>query len=179
MHTTFTGVSIFTGQVLNWNFSRTFLQDWHLHHKLVPPLSVLSKAFRIPYSRINGVSLGSLLKNGGRREPGNIHGKNCRLPPPCSCGTNQIAEQNNVYRWHFVYSAKNCQLLRLHLEGWWKQFLDVRKRRKSTESKIKVCCSWFAGSHCSPYFAALSLHVQSASRNSTQLQMPWRRGAKL
>ena len=39
---------------------------------------------------------GSLLKNGGRREPGNIHGS-CRLPPPCSGGTNQIAERNHVY----------------------------------------------------------------------------------
>ena len=31
-------------------------------------------------------------KRGGRREPGNIRGKSCRLPAPCSGGTNQIAE---------------------------------------------------------------------------------------
>ena len=42
-------------------------------------------------------SPGSLLKNGGRREPGNIRGKSCRLPAPCSGGTNQIAERNHVY----------------------------------------------------------------------------------
>ena len=51
-------------------------------------------------------SPGSLLKNGGRREPGNIRGKSCRLPAPCSGGTNQIAERNHVYTWHFVHSAK-------------------------------------------------------------------------
>ena len=33
----------------------------------------------------------------GRREPGNIRGESCRLPPPCSGGTNQIAERNHVY----------------------------------------------------------------------------------
>ena len=38
------------------------------------------------------LSPGSLLKNGGRREPGNIWGKSYRLLPPCSGGTNQIAE---------------------------------------------------------------------------------------
>ena len=35
-------------------------------------------------------------KNGGRREPGNIGVKSCRLPVPVSGGTNQIAEQNHV-----------------------------------------------------------------------------------
>ena len=42
-------------------------------------------------------SPGSLLKNGGRREPGNICRKSCQLPVPGSGGTNQIAEQNHVY----------------------------------------------------------------------------------
>ena len=56
------------------------------------------------------LSSGSLLKNGGRREPGNIWGKSCRLLPPCSGSTNQIAEWNHMYTWHFVHSAKNCQL---------------------------------------------------------------------
>ena len=35
--------------------------------------------------------------NGGRREPGNICRKSCRLPAPCSGGTNQITEWNHVY----------------------------------------------------------------------------------
>ena len=48
-----------------------------------------------------------------------------------------------------------------------KQFSDVWKRHKSRESKIKFCCSWFAGPTRSPYFAGPSLHVQSASWNST------------
>ena len=52
-----------------------------------------------------------------------------------------------------------------------KQFSDVWKRRKSRESKIKVPYSWFAGLTRSPYFAAPSLHVQSASQNSTELRM--------
>ena len=57
-----------------------------------------------------------------------------------------------------------------------KQFSGVRKGRKSRESKIKIHCSWFAGPTCSSYFAALSLQVQSASQNSTELRMPrgWR-----
>ena len=42
-------------------------------------------------------SPGSLLKNGGRREPGNIRRKSCRLLAPCSGGINQIAVQNHVY----------------------------------------------------------------------------------
>ena len=42
-------------------------------------------------------SPGSLLKNGGRREPGNIRRKSCRLLPPCSGSTNQIAERNHMY----------------------------------------------------------------------------------
>ena len=89
-------------------------------------------------------SPGSLLKSRGRREPGNIRGKSCRLPAPCSGGTNQIAERNQVHTWHFVHSAKNCQL---EMNLWVqkvdkKQFLDVQKSR---ESKIEVHCSWFAG----------------------------------
>ena len=42
-------------------------------------------------------SPGSLLIIGGRREPGNIRRKSCRLLAPCSGGTNQIAERNHVY----------------------------------------------------------------------------------
>ena len=55
-------------------------------------------------------SPGSLLKNRGKREPGNIRGNSCRLPAPCSSSTNQIAERNHRYTWHFVHSAKICQL---------------------------------------------------------------------
>ena len=117
-------------------------------------------------------------KKRGRKEPGNIHRKSCRLPLPCSGGTNQIAERNHMYTRHFVHSAKNCQLenelisVDYTLKVGEKQFSDVRMRRKSRESNIKVCCSWFVGPTRSPYFAALSLHVQSVSRNSAQLQMP-------
>ena len=131
-------------------------------------------------------SPGSLLKNKGEeREPGNICGKSCWLPPPCSGGTNQIVERNHVYTWHFVQSAKNCQLenelvsIDYTSKVGKKQFSDGWKSRKSRESKIKVCCNWFAGPTHSPYLAAPSLHVQSVSRNSTQLWMPRRRGAKL
>ena len=58
-------------------------------------------------------SPGSLLKTGGR-EPGNIRGKSCQLPPPCSGNTR-----------HFVHSAKLSTRKwtykhRLHLKGWWK-----------------------------------------------------------
>ena len=49
-----------------------------------------------------------------------------------------------------------------------KQFLDVQKGHKSREFKIKVHCSWFAGLPCSLYLTVSSLHVQSASRNSTE-----------
>ena len=49
-------------------------------------------------------------ETGMRTEPGNIHGKSCWLPPPCSAGTNQIAEQKYMCTWHFVHLAKNCQL---------------------------------------------------------------------
>ena len=51
---------------------------------------------------------------------------------------------------HSVYSAKNCQFINefvrvdYPLKVGEKQFLDVRKRHKSRESKIKVCYSWFA-----------------------------------
>ena len=44
-----------------------------------------------------------------------------------------------------------------------KQFSDVWKRCKSRESNIKIDCSWFVGLTRSPYLAASSLHVQSAS----------------
>ena len=49
--------------------------------------------------------------------------------------------------WHFVHSAKNCQLENELVSVDYaskvgeKQFLDVRKSRKSRESKIKVCSS--------------------------------------
>ena len=53
---------------------------------------------------VPGLSLGggklSSKTGGGRREPGNIRWKRCRLLAPSSGGTNQIA----------VHSAKNCQL---------------------------------------------------------------------
>ena len=54
-----------------------------------------------------------------------------------------------------------------------KQFADVGKVRKSRESKIEVCCSWFAGPGLAyhAYFAAPSLHVQSAPRNSIELRI--------
>ena len=88
-------------------------------------------------------SSGSLLKNRGMGEPGNIRGKSCRLLLPCCGGTNQIAERNHVYTWHFVHSAKNCQheneLVSVDYTSivGEKQLLDVRKGCKSRKSKIK------------------------------------------
>ena len=63
----------------------------------------------------------------GRREPGNNHEKSCQLPVPCSQAINQTAEQNDVYTWHFVNSAKiaNSKINSLsykrilHLKGRW------------------------------------------------------------
>ena len=84
----------------------------------------------------------------GRREPGNIQGKSCQLPPPWSGSTNQIAERNHVYTWHFLHSAKSFQLENELVSVDYtskvgeKQFSDVWKGLKSRESKIKVCCSW-------------------------------------
>ena len=81
---------------------------------------------------------------------------------------------------HFVHSAKYWQLENELVSVDYaskvgeKQFSEVQKRRKSEESKIKVCCNWFAGLTRSPYCAAPSLHVQSASQDSTQLWMPRR-----
>ena len=60
-----------------------------------------------------------------------------------------------------------------------KQFSGVWKGRKSRESKIKIHCGSFAGPTRSSYFAAPSLQVQSASRNSTELRMPRGQRAKL
>ena len=60
-----------------------------------------------------------------------------------------------------------------------KQFLGVQKGRKSRESKIEVHCGWFVGPIRSPYFIAPSLHVQSVSRNSTELRIPRGQRAKL
>ena len=84
------------------------------------------------------LSPGSLLKNWGRREPGNIRGKSCRLPVPWSAGTNVIVTRKWTYK------------RRLHLEGWWETGFDVWKGCKSRESKIEVRCSWFAGLTRSP-----------------------------
>ena len=61
--------------------------------KAAPPAEFNSLERSILHS-----SLGPRLspKNGGRREPGNIHVKSFRLPAPGSGGPNQIAEQNDV-----------------------------------------------------------------------------------
>ena len=90
--------------------------------------------------------------------------------------TNQIAERNHVYTWHFVNSAKYCQLKNELISADCiskvdeKQFLDVQKGSKSRDSKVEVHCSWFTGPTRSSYFTAPSLHVQSVSRNSAALQ---------
>ena len=68
---------------------------------------------------------------------------------------------------HFVHSAKNCQLenelvsVDYSSKVGEKQCSDVRKRRKSRESKIKVCCSWLRD-------LLPSLHLQSASSLASQ-----------
>ena len=78
----------------------------------------------LPEARGNlASSPGFLLKNGGRREPGNIRGKSCRLPPPWSGGTNRnktmctrafcpLSKRSSTRKW-------TCKR-RLHLEGGWK-----------------------------------------------------------
>ena len=73
-------------------------------HKITDVCSTKKHGFTVASSP------GSLLKNGGRREPGNIRGRSCQLLVPCCGCTNQIAEQNYMYMWHFVHSAKICQL---------------------------------------------------------------------
>ena len=64
------------------------------------------------FSPVHKPSLVSRLSppNGGKIEPGNIRGKHCLLLAPGSGITNQIAEWNHVYTWHFVHSAKSWQL---------------------------------------------------------------------
>ena len=49
-----------------------------------------------------------------------------------------------------------------------KQFLDVRKGRKSRESKIEVHCGQFAGQAHSPYFTAPSLHGTNYGHKTQQ-----------
>ena len=88
----------------------------------------------------------SLIKE-RRREPGYICRKSCRLPVSCSGGTNQIAEQKHVYtstQQKIVNSKMSNELISVDhtSKGGEKQFLDVRKGRKSRESKNKVRCSW-------------------------------------
>ena len=99
---------------------------------------------------------GSLLKTGGRREPGNIHGKGCELPAPDSGGTNDCIMKLRIYTCDALPTQQNIVNSLLHLEGSRKPFLDVRKGHKS---KIEVHCSWFAVLTRSAYFAAVSLHV--------------------
>ena len=117
---------------------------------------------------------GILLKNGGRREPGNICGKRCWLPAPGSGSTTQIAEQNHKYTWHFVHSAKNCQLENQLISTDWtskvgeKQFSNVWKGCKSRQSKIKIHCSWLPGPAHSPCFTVPSLHVKIMPQNSNR-----------
>ena len=173
------------------NVSLNELKHWVVHLEnasssylvspasLIPRLSLLLSLMRDSL----GMRL-SLIKE-RRREPGCICRKSCRLPVSCSGGTNQIAEQKHVYtstQKKIVNSKMSNELISVDYtsKGGEKQFLDVRKGRKSRESKNKVRCSWFAGPTHSPYIdgAPPSLHVQSASRNSTELRMPWRQGAK-
>ena len=92
-------------------------------------------------------SPGSLSSKKRRREPGYICRKSCRLPVPCSGGTHQIAEQKHVYtstQQKIVNSKMSNELISVDYtsKGGGKQFLDVRKGRKSRESKNKVRCSW-------------------------------------
>ena len=70
---------------------------------------------------------GILLKNWGRREPGNICGKTCWLPAPGSGSTTQIAERNHKYTWHFVHSAKKLPISK----STYKHRLDLKSWRKT------------------------------------------------
>ena len=105
--------------------------------------------FHLPSSHLPSFYLPSfhLLRlspqNGGEESLVTSAGKSCRLLPPCSGGTNPIAQRNQVYTQHFVHSAKNRQLenellsVDYTLKVGEKQFSDVWKRRKSRESRSK------------------------------------------
>ena len=56
--------------------------------------------------RQTSLAPGPLLKNRGRRKPGNIHRRGCWFQAPGSSGTNQIAEQNHLYRWQLSTQQK-------------------------------------------------------------------------
>ena len=94
-----------------------------------------------------------LLKNGGRREPGNICGKRCWLPAPGSGSTTQIAEQNHKYTWHFVHSAKNCQLENQLISTDWtskvgeKQFWMYRRDASPDSLRSKFTVVGFRDRH--------------------------------
>ena len=131
------------------------------------------------------VILSSLLRNGGKRESGNIRRKICRLSAPGSGSTNQIAERNHVYTFCPLsrkFPTQKSYKHRLNLKSWWRTVFGCMECWwwcKSRESKIEVHCGRFAGLARSPYFIAPSLHVQSASQNSAELRMPWGWRAKL
>ena len=96
--------------VMNYNTCSHLLATSPQPNCLLPRGIEWQSLIRVDPRYLLASSPGCLLKNGGRREPGNICGRSCRLPAPCSGGTNQIAEQNHMYMWHFVHSAKICQL---------------------------------------------------------------------
>ena len=84
-----------------------------------------------------------------------------RLLAPGSGSTNQIAEQNCQLENELIstdYTSKVGE----------KQFLDVQKGRKSTESKIEVHCGRFAGQARSPYLTAPSLHDTNYGHGTQQ-----------
>ena len=90
-----------------------------------------------------------------------------RLQNETTCTHDILSTKMSTRKW--TYKCK------LHLKSWWKIVFGCAEGGGGAQNGH---CSWFAGPTHLPYFTAPSLHVQSASWNSTELQMPWWR-AKL
>ena len=82
-----------------WWSSCAFLASWQKRTLCLLYTMSYMLSRRVIFSQcyrtfITGYCRVTSSKNGGRREPGNIHEKSCRLPVPGSGGANQIAPQS-------------------------------------------------------------------------------------
>ena len=114
-----------------------------LSHFLAPPASTI-----LWYCAMQvALSPDSLLKNGGRREPGNIQGKVVDFRHHALVDPIRLQNESTYTRDILSTQQKNCQLenelvsLDYTSKVGERQFLDVRKRCKSRESKIKFTCT--------------------------------------
>ena len=156
------------------NVSLNELKHWVVHLENASSSYLVSPASLIP--RL------SLIKK-RRREPGYICRKSCRLPVPCSGGTNQIAEQKHVYtstQQKIVNSKMSNELISVDYtsKGGEKQFFWMWGRGASPENPRTKFAVVGRLTHHTSIGAPPSLHVHSVSWNSTELRMPWRQGAK-